>query len=43
MMLKGDICEVHVRLSCLLPSRCTPVGLGFKGLRKGMVESKGLL
>ena len=30
---KGDIWEVQVKLSCLLPSRCTSVGLGFKGLK----------
>ena len=41
MMLKGDICEVQVRLYCLLPSRCTPVGLGFKGLRKSVVVGHG--
>ena len=37
MMRKRDICEMQVRLSCLLPSRCTPVGLGFKGLRNSAV------
>ena len=41
MMLKGDICEVQVRLACLLPSRCTPVGLGFKGLRNSVVVGHG--
>ena len=41
MMLKRDIGEVQVRLSCLLPSRCTPVGLGFKGLRKSVVVVHG--
>ena len=38
---KGDICEVQVRLSCLLPSRCTPLGLGFKGLRNSVVVGYG--
>ena len=32
---------MQVRLSCLLPSRCTPVGLGFKGLRKCVVVGHG--
>ena len=42
MMLKGDICEVQVRLSCLLTSRCTPVGLGFKRLRNSVVVGHGI-
>ena len=41
MVLKGDICEAQVRLASLLPSRCTPVGLGLKGLRNSVVVGHG--